>query len=49
MVEQPLRAVSSDGVIVGHYEREGEIEIRPWPDAPSEREMARRERMKREG
>lgn len=42
--------VASNGLIVGHYEREGEIEINDTtPDAPSEREVARRERMKREG
>ena len=42
--------VAPKGVIVGHYEREGAVKI---DDAalgpPSEREMARRERMKREG
>ena len=42
--------VSSNGVIVGHYERAGEIEIGDTAlDSPSDREVARRERMKREG
>jgi dihydrofolate reductase len=42
--------VSSNGLIVGHYEREGEIRIGDTAlDSPSEREIARRKRMKREG
>ena len=42
--------VSSNGLIVGHYEREGAIKIGDTAlDAPSDREVARRERMKREG
>ena len=41
--------VSPKGVIVGHYEREGEVRIEARPDSPSEREMARRERVQREG
>ncbi len=42
--------VAPNGLIVGHYEREGEIKIGSAPlDPPSERELARRERMKREG
>lgn len=42
--------VSSTGVLISHYERDGEIRIHDGaPDSPSEREMARRERMKREG
>jgi len=42
--------VSANGLIVGHYEREGEIKIGDTtPDAPSKREIARRQRMKREG
>src|SRR2546427_947218 len=42
--------VSPNGLIVGHYEREGEIKIGDTTlDAPSERENARRKRMKREG
>lgn len=42
--------VSSNGLIVGHYEREGEITIGDTAfDSPSEREIARQERMKREG
>jgi dihydrofolate reductase len=42
--------VSSTGVLIGHYERDGEIKIGDAVlDSPSEREIARRERMKREG
>jgi len=42
--------VSPKGVIVGHYEREGEVKIDGTAlGSPSEREIARRERMKREG
>ena len=42
--------VSPDGVIVGHYEREGEVRIDDTAlGSPSDREIARRERMKREG
>ena len=42
--------VAPNGLIVGHYERAGEIEIGDTAlDAPSEREIARRERLKREG
>ena len=42
--------VSPHGLIVGHYEREGEIKIGDSVlDSPSDREVARRERMKREG
>jgi dihydrofolate reductase len=42
--------VSPNGLIVGHYEREGEIRIGGTAiDSPSDREVARRERMKREG
>src|SRR5688500_8086228 len=42
--------VSPNGLIVGHYEREGEIKIGDTAlDSPSDREVARRERMKREG
>jgi dihydrofolate reductase len=42
--------VSPNGLIVGHYEREGEIRIGDTAaDSPSDREVARRERMKREG
>ena len=42
--------VSPNGLIVGHYEREGEIKIGDTTlDSPSEREIARQERMKREG
>jgi hypothetical protein len=42
--------VSPNGLIVGHYEREGEIRIGDTAvGSPSDREVARRERMKREG
>ncbi len=42
--------VTSNGLIVGHYERAGAIRIGDTAlDAPSDREVARRERMKREG
>lgn len=42
--------VSPNGLIVGHYEREGEVKIGETTlDSPSEREIARRKRMKREG
>jgi dihydrofolate reductase len=42
--------VSPNGLIVGHYDREGEIKIGSFAiDSPSEREIARQERMKREG
>ena len=42
--------VSPSGLIVGHYERDGEIKIGDTAaDSPSEREIARQARMKREG
>jgi dihydrofolate reductase len=42
--------VTSNGVIVGHYEREGEVKTADTAmDSPSEREVARQKRMKREG
>jgi dihydrofolate reductase len=42
--------VSSNGLIVGHYEREGEVKIgNTAVDSPSDREVARQKRMKREG
>jgi dihydrofolate reductase len=42
--------VSSKGLMVGHYERRGEIKVSDATlGALSEREIARRERMKREG
>jgi len=42
--------VSPNGLIVGHYERDGEITTSDTAmDSPSEREVARQERMKREG
>ena len=42
--------VAPNGLIVGHYEREGEVRVGDTAlDAPSDREVARRERMKREG
>jgi len=41
---------SSTGVLIGHYERQGEIQVGDTAlDSPSKREIARRERMKREG
>ena len=42
--------MSSTGILIGHYERSGEIKIGDTAvDSPSDREVARRERMKREG
>jgi hypothetical protein len=42
--------VSSTDVVIGHYERDGEIKtVDGALDPPSKREIARRERMKREG
>lgn len=42
--------VSNTGLLVGHYERAGDIKTGDTAlDAPSEAERARRERMKREG
>ena len=42
--------VSPNGLVVGHYERDGEITIGDTAlAAPSEREVARQERMRREG
>ncbi len=42
--------VAPNGLIIAHYEREGEIKRGGASlDSPSERELARRERMKREG
>jgi dihydrofolate reductase len=42
--------VSSNGILIGHYERGGGIHLGDTAlDSPSEREVARRERMKREG
>jgi len=42
--------VSSTGVMIAHYERAGEITIVDGAlDSPSKREIARQERMKREG
>jgi hypothetical protein len=36
--------------MVGHYEREGAVKLGDTsPDSPSEREIARQKRMKREG
>src|SRR5206468_3295534 len=41
---------SSSGTMIGHYERDGEIKIDDDAlGAPSEREIARQQRMKREG
>ena len=42
--------VSPHGLIVGHYEREGTVKVASaLLDSPSEREIARQKRMKREG
>src|SRR5437870_7637582 len=42
--------VTPNRLIIGHYEREGEIKVASAAlDSPSEREIARQERMKREG
>ncbi|HEY0528617.1 MAG TPA: dihydrofolate reductase family protein [Gemmatimonadaceae bacterium] len=42
--------VAPNGLIVGHYERDGEITIGDVSlESPGEREIARQERMKREG
>ena len=42
--------VSSTGVLIGRYERDGEITMRDTAlDSPSKRAIARQERMKREG
>jgi dihydrofolate reductase len=43
--------VSSNGVLIGHYERDGEIKIVDGAlgSTPSKLEIARRKRMKREG
>ena len=42
--------VTSTGLMIGHYERDGEIKIGDTAlDSPSNREIARQERMKREG
>jgi dihydrofolate reductase len=41
--------ISPNGLIIGHYERGGEIKIGDTAlDSPSDREVARREGMKRE-
>jgi dihydrofolate reductase len=41
--------VAPNGLIIGHYERDGDIKIGDTAlDSPSDRELARRERMKRE-
>jgi dihydrofolate reductase len=41
--------VTPNGLIVGHYEKEGDVKVASPPmPSPSEREIARRERMKRE-
>ena len=42
--------VSPSGLIIGHYEREGDVKTGEAPlESPSKRETLRRERMKREG
>ena len=41
--------VSSTGIVIGHYERAGEIEIGDAEFTPNKAEAARQERMKRDG
>jgi dihydrofolate reductase len=42
--------ISSTGILIGHYERDGAIKLGGTAlDAPSEREITRQARMKREG
>ena len=42
--------VSPNGLIVGHYERDGEVRTDDTAlESPSDREVARQERMRREG
>ena len=42
--------VSSTGLLIGHYERDGGIKVADTAlESPSKREIARQERMKREG
>jgi dihydrofolate reductase len=42
--------ISTNGLLIGHYERAGDVRIGDTAvDSPSELELARRERMKREG
>ena len=42
--------VSSKGILIGHYEKDGQIKIGDTAlNSPSEAEVARQERMKREG
>jgi dihydrofolate reductase len=42
--------ISSNGILIGHYERGGEIKTADTAlDSPSEREIARQARMRREG
>ena len=42
--------VSSNGILIGHYERDGQIKMGGLAlDSPSKAEVARQERMKREG
>ena len=42
--------VASTGILIGHYDRRGEIDVgNTAQDAPSKAELARQERMQREG
>jgi hypothetical protein len=42
--------VTKSGVMIGHYERGGDVELAPaGPPSTSKAEIARQERMKREG
>jgi dihydrofolate reductase len=44
------RVSSKGGLMIGHYEREGDVKIGDvMLESPSEREVARQKRMKREG
>jgi len=51
-MEEPMRKVIVGAMVsmIGHYERDGAIKIGDAAlDFPSEREIARQQRMKREG
>jgi dihydrofolate reductase len=41
--------VSGTGIVIGHYERGGAVEVKDIAGEPSKAEVARRERLKREG
>src|SRR6266550_923268 len=49
-IAEVKRLKQEDGLIVGHYAREGKVKVDDTAlGSPSEREISRRERMKREG